>query len=127
MAADVDVSALLGAVVAALPKEMTIDQLAVTVSAASSRGDLASKGKSSGVGGLDLSDAVHIGTVTVSGTGSTLTDLAGYVDALRATKGIFEPYPLSNQTTEVGTSYSLQLTLTDALLTHRYELPEGGK
>jgi hypothetical protein len=127
MAADVNVGSLVGAVVTALPKDMTIDQLTVTVSAASASGASSSGGKSTGAGELDMSDAVHIGTIALSGTGRNLTDLAAYVDSLRKTPGLFDPYPLSNQTTDTGTSYSLQVTLTDALLTHRYEVPAGAK
>jgi hypothetical protein len=127
MVADVNVGALIGAVASALPKGMSIDQLAVTISAPTPTDKFSTGKESGGLGGLDLSDAAHIGTVTLSGTGSKLTDLAAYVDALRKTTGVFEPYPQSNQTTDTGTTYSLQLTLTDALLTHRYDAQDGGR
>jgi hypothetical protein len=127
MVADVSVGALVEKVVAVLPEGMSIDQIAVTVDAAGSAATTSADGKSGSLGGLDLSEAAHIGTVTLSGTGSKLTDLVAYVDALRKTPGVFEPYPQSNQVTETGTTYSLQLTLTDALLTHRYDTQDGGR
>ncbi len=127
MAGDVDTSVLVGSIVSALPKTMTITQMSVTISAAGVTGASGSSGSAGGIGSLDLSGATHIGTVTLSGTGATLTDLAGYVQALQAAPGVFEPYPLSNQATETGTSYSLQLTLTDALLSHRFDAPEAAK
>ena len=40
--------------------------------------------------------------------------------------GIFDPFPLTNQSTAAGTSYTLQLTLTDSLLTHRHDTNPGG-
>lgn len=127
MVGDVNVGTLVKSVITALPKGMSIDQIAVTVAATDDTGSSASDKKSGGLVGLDLSDSTHIGTVTLSGTGSKLTDLAVYVDALRATPGVFEPFPQSNQTTDTGTTYSLQLTLTDALLTHRYDTQDGGR
>jgi hypothetical protein len=127
MVADVNVGSLVAAITTALPKGMSIDQITVTVAAASSSGNASTNGESGGLGGLDLSDAAHIGTVTLSGSGSKLTDLAAYVDTLRKTPGVFEPYPQSNQITETGTTYSLELTLTDALLTHRYDTQDGGR
>jgi hypothetical protein len=124
MAGDVNVGALVGAVVTALPQDMTIDQLSVDIVTGTSSGSGSTN--SGGVGSLDLSHAAHIGTVSMSGTGSRLTDLATYVNTLRTIPGVFEPYPQSNQTTEKGTTYSLQLTLTDALLTHRFDVKGGG-
>ncbi len=145
MASDVNVDKITAAIVAALPPAMTIDSATVTVTGAVDAASGRSTGdKASGVGGLDTSKAHHIGTVTLSGTGAQLTDLAAYVDALRRVPGVFEPYPLSNQATgadapagtsaggsaapasgaTAGTTYSLQLTLTDALLTHRFD--KGG-
>jgi hypothetical protein len=124
MVGDVDTAALVHSIVGALPATMTIDQMSVTISAASTTG---SGGTAGGIGSLDLSGATHIGTVTLSGTGAALTDLAGYVRALQDAKGVFEPYPLSNQATDTGTTYSLQLTLTDALLTHRFDIQDGAK
>lgn len=149
MASDVNVDKITAAIVAALPPTMTIDSATVTVTGvAGAASGSSTDDKTTGVGGLDTSDAHHVGTVTLSGTGAQLTDLAAYVDALRRVPGVFEPYPLSNQATgadasaagsagvpaggpagpasgaTAGTTYSLQLTLTDALLTHRFD--EGG-
>jgi len=127
LAGDVNVEALVVSVVSALPADMTITQMTVTISAASVAGSSGSSDGAGGIGSLDMSGATHIGTVTLAGTGVQLSDLAGYVQALQGAKGVFEPYPLSNQATETGTTYSLQLTLTDALLTHRFDVQAGAK
>lgn len=156
MSSDVDVDKITAAIVAALPPTMTIGDATVTVTGVADAASGSGQGNQpNGVGGLDTSDAHHIGTVTLSGTGKQLTDLAAYVDALRKVPGVFEPYPLSNEVvtadaagaasagsgaagaaggamagsaagaaTATSTNYSLQLTLTDALLTHRFA--EGG-
>lgn len=121
LASDVNVDALLGEIWDALPDGMTISQIAVSVpdqisgkSTSGARGD-------SGPAALDTSDASHIGTITLAGTGTTIDDLPAFIDALGTLDGVFSPYPTSNQRSDDGgTSYSLQFTLTDALLTHRY-------
>lgn len=120
MASDVDVDALLGRIWAALPEGMTIDQLSITIPPlATSSGDTRS-----GTGALDTSDAAHIGTATLSGTGQQLADLSTFVDRLRQIDGIFDPYPTSNDVADEGTEYSLQLVLTDALLSGLYAVEE---
>jgi hypothetical protein len=121
MGTEVDIDALLGTVWDALPDGMTISQIAVSipdqVSGKSPSGDRAS----AGVASLDTSDDAHIGTVTLAGSGATIDDLPAFIDNLSAIDGVFSPYPTSNQQSDDGgTSYSLQFTLTDALLTHRY-------
>ncbi|WP_127782040.1 hypothetical protein [Rhodococcus sp. X156] len=119
LADDVSHAALLEQLRAKLPDSMAINQLEITVDT----------GKSAATGGaqasdtasLDASGQKHIGTVTIGGTGRTLADLATYVDALRTVPGVVEPYPLSNKAAAPGTQFSLQLTLTDVLLTKKYD------
>jgi hypothetical protein len=44
----------------------------------------------------------------------------------RDDQGRVDPYPLSNQTEATGVKYSVQLTLTDELLTHRFDVSKKG-
>lgn len=118
MASDVDVDALLGKLWAALPQGMTINQ--ITVSVPSSVGGSGSGDTGSGAAALDASGDTHIGTVTLSGTGQSLSDVPGFIDNLSEVAGVFGPFPTSNIDTGTAVNYSLQLTLTDALLTHRF-------
>lgn len=123
MANDVDFSTVLGNIRNQLPANMTIGQLALTI-------DQSKSGTSgSGAASLDASGARHIGLVTISGKASHLADLSGFIDKLRTVPGVLEPFPVSNATADGGAvDYSVQLTLTAALLTHTYDQTgNGGK
>lgn len=123
MASDVDVDALLGKVWGALPDGMTISQIAVTIPDQISGKSGTGERGSAGVASLDTSDSAHIGTVTLAGSGTTIDDLPAFIDNLSAIDGVFSPYPTNNQQSDDGgTSYSLQFTLTDVVLTQRYAL-----
>lgn len=124
LADDVDFSALLGDIGAALPAGMTITQAQVTITPTNGVGGSTGT-NAGGPGALDASDATHIGTVTLSGTGSTLDQLPVLVQRLGAIKGVFDPYPLTNVASDTGTTFSVQLTLTDARLSHAFDA--GGK
>lgn len=118
---DVDFEALLGQIRSRLPAGMTVGQLSVV---------LDNGAVSSATGGgaaLDASGLTHIGTVTLSGTGTRLSDVSTYVDKLKTITGVVEPYPASNQSADAGVQYSVQLTLTDELLTHAHDLNKIGK
>lgn len=118
MAGDIDLAALMGALQSNLPPTMTIDQQAIVLSTAGAAATTAAAGS-----GAD-SSAV-IGTITLSGTGQRLDDLADYIDRLRTVDGLVEVTPVSNTISDAGTRYSLTMGLTDALLTHRYDVGGG--
>jgi hypothetical protein len=102
-----------------LPPTMAITQQSITISGSGVAGATA--------GGLDVSGAARIGTVTMSGTGQTLDDLSDYVDRLQAVPGIVDVVPLANAVTAAGgagTQFSLTVGLTDVLLSNRFA--EGG-
>ena len=133
MTDDVDFSALIGDITAALPAGMSITQAQVTITptgavgAAGGPGGAGSAGNVGGASALDASGDTHIGTITLAGTGTgkTLDDLAAYVQKLRSVAGVFDPYPLTNVVGETGTTFSLQITLTAARLSHAFDT--GGK
>lgn len=127
MTDDVHCAALIDQMRTQLPPGMTIGQLTVTVDTAKTGAAASSSSGSSGGGAsLDASDRKHIGTVEVSGTGQVLSDVSTYVDQLRRIPGVVEPYPLTNKAVTPGTQYSLQITLTDELLTHKYDASKNG-
>lgn len=120
MSADVDIDALVSNIWAALPEGMTINQFAVTIQAPIGGQTRAS---AAGAAALDTSASEHIGTVTLSGTGTDIDDVPTFIDNLSDIAGIFSPFPTSNQATGPGaTAYSLQFSMTDTLLTGRYAL-----
>lgn len=124
MADDVAYAGLIEQLRAGLPPGMTIGELTVTVDTGKTSSS-ASSG-SAGAATLDASGRKHIGTITISGTGQALSDTSSYVDQLRKIRGVVEPYPLTNKAKPPGTEYSLQLTLTDELLTHKYDAGKSG-
>ncbi len=117
MAADVDVSSFVTKVNGSLPARMSISTLAVNLLQATVAAPVAT-----GTGGLDTSGRASIGTVLVSGTATTFTDVARYVDALAATPGVANVVPTSAQADTSGVQYSLTFTLTDTLLSKRFDL-----
>ena len=117
LAGDVDLSTLVGRLRAAAPSGVAISALTVTID------DPASSGSSTNnipAPSLDTSGAAHIGSVTIDGTGRGIDDLPKFVDAVAAIPGVVDVLPTSNATQAVGTKFTLTLTLTDRLLTHRF-------
>lgn len=123
MVGDVDLVALIGSLQTNLPATMTIDQLAITISTA---GVASAAGVAAG-SGLDTSGLPRIGTLTIGGTGQALTDLSDYVDNLDAVDGLVDVVPVSNSASDAGagTTYSLTIGLTNALLSHRFDVGGG--
>jgi hypothetical protein len=107
---------------------MTINQAAITITPPAD--GKAGSGDAGGASALDASGVTHIGTVTLAGTGQTLEDLSVFIQRLRAIDGVFDPYPLANQVVETGsdggaaagTTYSVQIAVTDARLSHTFDM-----
>jgi hypothetical protein len=110
---DVDLPRTVAAIDRALPASMTIQSMSVTVSP---------DGSVEGGGSLDRSGHPSIGSVTISGAGRTLDDLPAFVDRLTAIKGVVDVLPSLNAVAGRTAQYSVSLTLTDALYTHRYDV-----
>jgi hypothetical protein len=124
MSADVDLAALMGELRSNLPETMTISQEAITISTAGVAGAASIAAGS----GLDTSGLPRIGTITMSGTGHTLDDLSDYIDRLHAVTGLVDVLPLSNTISasgKSGTQFSMTIGLTNALLSHRFDVGGG--
>jgi hypothetical protein len=117
MTPDVDVTQAIAAMRHALPRTMSIQNLALTLSAAGPTNDSV---------GLDASGHVVIGKVTISGSGRTLDDLPNFVDRLVAIRGLVNVVPTSNQVASKVAQFSLSVDLTDQLYTHRYDVTSTG-
>jgi len=128
LSGDVDVSAVIERLRAAAPGGIAISALTVTIDDPASTGS-GSSGSSGPAISLDTSGAAHIGSITIDGTGRGIDDLPKFVDAVAAIPGIVDVLPVSNATQAVGTKFTLTLTLTDRLLTHRFDASSqaGGK
>ncbi|HTZ43034.1 MAG TPA: hypothetical protein VMB79_04170 [Jatrophihabitans sp.] len=124
MTADVDLATTVGKVRGLLPAKMTLTSLNVSISkagAASATGQNSSTGTS-----LDTSGHQAIGTIQLTGTSSSLTDLAQYVLALKSLPGVTNVLPTSNSASGKTVTYALNLSLTDQLLSHHYDLGAQG-
>ena len=113
---DVDVAGTIAELRAQLPGSMSIQNISVTLAAASTDGSAT----------LDAAGRPTIGTVTVSGAGRSLDDLPAYVEALASVRGIVNVLPTSNQVTKGLAQFSVTMDLNDLLYTHRYDLGKPG-
>ena len=118
MSGDVDLVALMGKLQSSLPNTMTIEQESIVISPAGVVGGSAASA------GLDTSGLPRIGSITLSGTGKTIDDLSDYIDRLRTITGLVDIAPVSNTKSSAGagTQYNLQIGLTNALLSHRFDV-----
>jgi hypothetical protein len=116
MSGDVDVVTLLTQIRSSLPKTMTIATESVTINLT---GVAASAGSTSS---LDTSGLPRIGNVSLSGKGATLDDLASFVDRLKLVPGVVDVLPITNTRINAGAQYSLSLGLTNALISHRFDV-----
>ena len=119
---DVDVATLMGRIQAARPGGVAITTLTISLDGAGT-----STNSSATSGSLDTSGAEHIGTIEIDGTGRQIDDLPKFVDAVAAIPGFVDVLPTSNATQAVGTKFALTVTLTDKLLTHRFDLSSKGQ
>jgi hypothetical protein len=120
LASDVDVAALTAAILTQLPPGATVSQLAVTMAAPV--GKQAGANLASGSGTLDTSGHPHIGLISITGQAPRVSDVSTLVDRLSALRGFIDPYPTSNTTNDKGTLYTIQFSIDDRLLSHRYDV-----
>jgi hypothetical protein len=107
---NVDVAMLFAHMRDALPNTMSLTAMNATISGAEAGTNTAPS--------LDTSGHAVVGTVTLSGSSQRLVDLANYVTALAALKGVVNVVPSSNSTATAGTAqWNITLQLTDVLYT----------
>jgi hypothetical protein len=112
MSGDVDVARVISLVRRGLPPSMTIQAISLSLNA---------EGVVEGTAGLDTSGSAPVGRVTVSGSGRSLDDVPAFVDALTAVPGVVDVVPTSNQVSDGSAQYSVAITLTEKLYSHRYD------
>jgi hypothetical protein len=113
MGGDVDLATLMGRIRSGLPAAMSISAEAVTISLAAAAAP---------AGTVPGTSAI-IGTVTISGNGRALDNLATYVEHLQAIPGVVDVNPTTNVLSGRTTRYSLSLSLTAVALSHRFDVP----
>lgn len=124
LASDVDMAALTTAILKQLPAGASVSQLAVTM--APTAGRQATANMSTGTGTLDTSGRTHIGLVSMTGQAVRVADVSTLVDRLSTLPGFIDPYPTANTTNDKGTLFTVQFSIDDRLLSHRYDVKSGG-
>ena len=115
MANDVDVAHVISTIRGALPNTMSIQNLSLTLNPASTPSS-----------GLDATGHSEIGSVTISGSGRTLDDLPTFVDRLAGIPGVVNVLPASNELNTGIAQFTLTVSLTDQLYSHRFDLTNTG-
>jgi hypothetical protein len=117
MKPDVDLSALLVPVRAALSGDMRISQLQLTLQPVG-----AAVASGAGVGGssLDTSGQQPIGTATVGGQASDFNDVSEFVARLKKLNGVINVDPATNTSTATGFQFTVNFTVTEDRLSHRF-------
>jgi hypothetical protein len=129
LATDVDFPKLLGELVDKAPRGGSITQLGVTMQGGPTvSGQTTTTTQPSVV--LDPTGRTPVGMVTITGTARSMPDVAAYVNALARVPGVVAVYPSSQQFDGTTLTYSLGLTLTDQVYSHRFDststVPTGG-
>jgi hypothetical protein len=123
LADDVDFSALATQVEGARPPSVRLSQVTAVLAIAAAPG---ASGATSGLGSLDSSGRQHLGSLTITGTAGSMTDIAGYTDRLARIRGAAAANPISQQRTAGGVQFTIQLSLTDLVLTGHYAVAHSG-
>jgi hypothetical protein len=127
MTNDVDYPALIATMTRDQPTEMVLTAMSISVNSGfSASGVTNSNSNSNTSSNLDLSGAQHIGTVTLTGIAARYTDVSAYVTKLGLITGVTQVYPVSSIAGPEGVQFSVQITLTDKLLTHRFTASTAG-
>lgn len=124
LAKDVDIAQLINGVVAKLPAGATLAQLSLALSTGTT-GPGAPAVNTANQATLDTSGRPHIGTINLTGQAHDLNQVAAFVSGLASVPGVVGVLPTSQQGNAASVQFTVQLTLTDQVLSHRYAA--GGK
>jgi len=119
MATDVDFVNLMARIRTALPPGVIIDNESIALAPAPVVDPEADSAAGPAVPAAP--GTTVIGSVTLSGSGGAIKDLASFVTNLIRLKGVVDVVPTSTSKTDAGMDYSLTLNITDALYTHRFD------
>jgi type IV pilus assembly protein PilN len=117
MAMDVDTSGLIDSLLKQLPAGASVNQMALTIAPPTP-----TAANNIGASALDTSGQDHIGTITMSGQVLKVSDVAVLVDRLNTVKGVVDPYPSTSTVNDTGAQFTVQMSINDSLLSHRYDL-----
>jgi Tfp pilus assembly protein PilO len=122
LANDVNMAKLISDVAAKLPTGANLTQLSLALSTGTA-GAAAANPVSQAV--LDTSGRPQIGTINLTGHARSLNEVASFVSGVASVPGVVGVLPTSQQGSATAVQFTVQLTLTDQVLSHRYA--PGGK
>jgi hypothetical protein len=123
LADDVDFGALAAAVDGARPSGVRLSQVTAVLTVTAAPGVAAAP---SGLGSLENSGRKHLGSLTITGTAGSMPQIAEYTDRLGRIRGSVAANPVSQQRTAGGVQFTIELSLTDSLLTGHYATGHPG-
>jgi hypothetical protein len=73
----------------------------------------------------DADGQLPVGTVTVTGSTTSMAEVATSVDQLKTLPGLSEIYPTTQQNNGKSVQYTIQITLVDKVYSHRWDFAPG--
>jgi hypothetical protein len=121
MGADVDFAATVNSIRSALPASMALSDVEIKISPVA-----AGAAQAAATGSLNTSTHQVVGSVTLTGSGAHLADLATYITNLKSITGVTDIVPASNQLAGSAAQFNVCLSLTDQVFTHHYDAAKAG-
>jgi hypothetical protein len=123
MAGDLPWSKLLGSIRGEAQHGVTITGVTGTVTVGGTTGPTSVM--SSGLGVLNQTGQLQVGTLTITGNAPDKNSVAAFVDRLAKVKGLAAAFPASVTGTRGKLTYSVSVVLTSDALGGRFALPTG--
>ena len=117
MGADVDISTAMAKVRAAAPAGTGLNDVEISVNSSGAAAAAAARSSIS----LNTNGHQPIGNVKLTGTGKSIAALADYVAALQQIPGVVDVVPTTNDSAGTSVQFTLSLTFTDEVLSHRFD------
>jgi Tfp pilus assembly protein PilN len=120
MTQDVDVAKLVAQIDASVPPTAGLTTLTVSFTQSTLPGAV------NEAPSLDRSGHAQIGTISMTGSGRSLTDITAFINHLTTVPGVTNVIPNTNARQGQGsTTFTVSLDITDVLYTHRYTAAGG--
>jgi Tfp pilus assembly protein PilN len=105
------------------PNGVTLNQIGGTITSGAAGANGAAGTTGGGYGALNQSGQLQVGTLTLTGTARSKTDVANYVDSLGKVKGLASPFPNSVTSSAGAVTFNLTVLITAVALGGRYSSP----
>lgn len=115
MANDIDYVNLVARIRASLPPELTLTTATVVLSPTVA-----------GAGVTPTAGPQIIGSISLAGTAGRIKDVTPFIAALNQLRGVVDVVPQSTTKTESGVQFAATASITDDLLTHRFDVITDG-